>query len=86
MYERDYPIEYYTETGRDFPALSFTSEDMAEWDEDDRATAKLAMDIDVHDRLYAETQRLKRTIEDLRRILEMNDIDLDDYYDPKEGL
>lgn len=58
MYERDIPIEYYTERGVEPPGLSFTGADMAEWDDYDRESAKLAMDIDMHDRLRAQEEQI----------------------------
>lgn len=58
MYERDIPIEYYTERGVEPPGLSFTGTDMAEWDDDDRESAKLAMEIDMHDRWRAQEERI----------------------------
>lgn len=63
---REIPLEYYTERGVEPPGLSFTSEDMAEWDDDDRAAAKLAMEIDMADRDRAEVRRLKAQVAELQ--------------------
>lgn len=58
----DIPIEYYTERGREIPGPSWTGEDMAEWDDDDREAAQAAMDTALYDRvleLEVENQRLR---------------------------
>ncbi len=63
------PLEWYTERGREIPGLTFTSEDMAEWDDDDREAAMLAMEASMHDRileLEAENQRLRDRLVDWR--------------------
>ena len=69
MYEREIPLEYYTEQGIEPPGLSFTAEDMAEWDEHDVESAKLAMEIDRNERHHAEVYRLEREIDRLRDLL-----------------
>lgn len=63
------PLEWYTERGREIPGLTFDAEDMAEWDDDDREAAMLAMEASMHDRileLEAENQRLRDRLVDWR--------------------
>lgn len=58
----DLPIEWYTERGREIPGPAWTSEDMDEWDEDDVAAVRAAMEISAHERiaqLEDENQRLR---------------------------
>jgi len=63
------PLEWYTERGREIPGPTFYAEDMAEWDDDDREAAMLAMEASMHDRilqLEAENQRLRDRLVDWR--------------------
>lgn len=69
------PIEYYTERGVEPPGLSFTGADMAEWDDDDRAAARLAMEIDMADRDRAEVRRLKAQVAALQDYIRSIDPD-----------
>jgi len=55
MYEREIPLEYYTERGVEPPGLSFIpGEDFDPQDEDDVAAVRLAMENDMADQLRAE--------------------------------
>lgn len=78
MYGRDIPLEYYTERGVEPPGLSFTSQDMAEWDEDDHAAARLAMEIDMADRDRAEVRRLKEQVAALQDYIRAIDPDYEE--------
>ena len=78
MYGRDIPLEYYTERGVEPPGLSFTGEDMAEWDDDDRASARLAMEIDMAERDRAEVRRLKNQIAVLQDYIRSIDPDYEE--------
>lgn len=63
----DIPLEWYTEQGREIPGPSWTSEDMAEWDDDDVIAVAHAMDESAHARMRAleqENQRLRDRLAD----------------------
>jgi len=63
------PLEWYTEQSREIPGPTYYAEDMAEWDDDDREAAALAMEASMHDRilqLEAENQRLRDRLVDWR--------------------
>lgn len=78
MYEREIPLEYYTERGVQPPGLSFTGADMEQWDDDDREVAKLAMEIDRHDRGRYEITRLEREVIRLQDMLADHGIDYEE--------
>jgi hypothetical protein len=64
----DMPLEYYSEREREVPGPSYTSDEMSQWDDDDREAAKHAMDNHIymeHQRLQEENARLRAHIESL---------------------
>lgn len=59
------PDHYYTLQGRPVPRPSWTADEMAGWDEDDHAAARLAME----SALYQELQQVKEENARLREAL-----------------
>ena len=78
------PDHYYTMREREIPSPSWSGDELAAMDDDDRAAVRLAMENSVAERHYAEIRRLEREIACLRDLLDDNGIDYTGYYDEED--